>query len=316
MRAVWWFGLLLGAGSLVACGDGNNNNDNEICDNGIDDDADGDLDCADQDCAADPVCELNAVVDGFDAPESVFFDAGTDAWYVANANGGSISKLDANGNVIDAAFVDGLISPHGMRSLDGTLFVADSPFVVSIDLATGNVLASVEVVAALGLNENNAFLNDIAVDAATGDVYVSDFGNDVVARLAGGVTPEIFLEGGALVSPNGLLFDANILFVGNFNGGGDLLSLDADANAAVFSEGLGNIDGIEKDGANLLVSNFGGGNGAEVLSIAADGTASVVLDGDDLGFGVAADIGFDPVRRIVAIPDLGESVFFFDLDAQ
>jgi hypothetical protein len=40
---------------------------NEDCDNGVDDDFDGDIDCADADCTGDPVCLIPEIFDdGFE----------------------------------------------------------------------------------------------------------------------------------------------------------------------------------------------------------------------------------------------------------
>jgi DNA-binding beta-propeller fold protein YncE len=297
--------------ALVACGGGNNNGD-EICDNGEDDDADGDIDCGDGDCAADAAC-LNppAVVGGFTRPESVFFNEVTDSWYVSNQGGqgagdGFISKLDAAGNVVARQFVDGLDNPRGVRTINGTLFVADDAGVVVIDLLEGQILTTVAIAGA-------SFLNDIAVDEATGDVFVSDTNTDTIHRLAGGNTPSVFLQDAQLNGPNGLLFEGGTLFIASFQGG-QLFAFDpaSDPALSVISDaGLGNLDGLERDGEELLTTDFGG----RLLSVDANGQERVLVDGTDGTFNAAADIGFDPARRVVAVPELGGTeVSFFDLD--
>lgn len=61
-----------------------------------------------------------------DAPESAYFDEGSQAWYVSSLGGGSvtleednygwISKLDKNGKIIKSRWVEGLNAPTGMAS--------------------------------------------------------------------------------------------------------------------------------------------------------------------------------------------------------
>lgn len=309
MRYIWLACLLPFA---LACGGNNVDNEDEICADQQDNDADGDVDCADEDCAADPAC-LNppAVVDGFSAPESVFFDPDTDAWYVSNqGSGGSgdgfISKLDAAGNIVALRFTTGLDNPRGVRAANGTLFVADDAGVVVIDLLKGQILTTISIA---GAN----FLNDIAIDEATGDVYVSDTVTNTIHRLVGGNAPEVFIQDDQLNGPNGLLFEGGILLVASFQGG-ELFSVNPAADPAIESlagPGLGRLDGLERDGQDLLVTDFDG----RLLRVDAGGQSTVLIDGTDGTFDAAADIGFDPERRVVAIPELGGTqVSFFDLD--
>lgn len=62
-----WLGMLtiVGALSLVGCG-GGNNNDAEICNDGVDNDGDFLRDCDDQDCAAEVVCQDEVCDNGAD----------------------------------------------------------------------------------------------------------------------------------------------------------------------------------------------------------------------------------------------------------
>jgi len=48
--------LLAAAIGLAGCSSGGSEDDDEICNNGTDDDGDGDSDCSDSDCTADPTC--------------------------------------------------------------------------------------------------------------------------------------------------------------------------------------------------------------------------------------------------------------------
>src|SRR5262245_5352821 len=86
--------------ALPACG-GGNGNAVEVCNAAGDEDGDGLANCADPDCAGDAACTAIVTVEGVSAPESAFFDPGTNAWYVSNQGGnaagdGFISMLDAD----------------------------------------------------------------------------------------------------------------------------------------------------------------------------------------------------------------------------
>src|SRR5688500_7290373 len=64
-------------------------------------------------------------------PESVYYDAGSNALFVSNINGeilgrdgnGYISRLTADGKVVNAKWATGLNAPKGLRAYRGTLWV-------------------------------------------------------------------------------------------------------------------------------------------------------------------------------------------------
>jgi hypothetical protein len=106
------------------------------------------------------------------------------------------------------------------------------------------------------------------------------------------------------------LFENGTLFIDSFNGGKVFSFTQAGGLVAVSNGNLGSLDGLERDGANLLVTDFAG----RLISIDAAGDGAVLFDGT-AQFDSAADLAFDPVRRIAAIPELGGTeVNFIDLD--
>src|SRR5512147_1343135 len=148
---------------------------------------------------------------GFQAPESVFWDAASRTWFVSNVVGkenekdgrGWISRLDASGRIRKARWVEGLDSPHGLRVHAGTLYAADVDRIVVIDVAKARIRERIPAPGA-------KFLNDVAV-GPSGDVYVSDTLGDAIYRCT--TSCEVFVKSDALEGPNGLLVDGNRLIV-------------------------------------------------------------------------------------------------------
>ena len=101
----------------------------------------------------------------FNAPESAYYDAGSDAVFVSSINGqilekdgnGFISRLSTDGKVVSAKWVTGLNAPKGLRSVGGTLWVSDIDEVLAIDIASARILRRVRV-------DGAQFLNDLARD--------------------------------------------------------------------------------------------------------------------------------------------------------
>jgi hypothetical protein len=260
------------------------------------------------------------VVKGFNTSESCYWDAANKRWYVSNIAAtsmditqpdgeGWISRLDENGNILDEKWVEGFDTPAGLRMHNGVLYVANINKVHGIDVMTGQVAENYFFPAAI-------LLNDPAVDEATGSVYVTDtFGNVIYlfhAGLAG--SEESFLDSAELMGPNGLLVDGDKLLVAslvNFNPPdlGPFLSVDI-ATKAITQIGnvMGKWDGIEKDGADYLLSDNAPG---VIYRVKADGTKEMLFDlGTDHGFKPAADFGYDPVGKVLCVPNLGDSVAF------
>jgi len=268
--------------------------------------------------------ECQPVIDGFDHPESVFFDQGTRAFYVSSVGvqqttgDGFVSRIDGASGVVTARFTAGLDDPTGMRSFNGRLFVNDRTSIRIIELASGRLIETIAVPGA-------TFLNDLTVDPANGDVYSSDTFTDTIFRVpGGGGAPEVFLRTPTLEAPNGLLVEGGTLVVNGIGPNLNPMTFQTSAPGKIqkiaiatvaltsFSERIGVLDGMERDGANLLVTDFTG----KLFSVDAAGAGKLLLDGTAGVFAnAAADLGFDPARRIAAVPQLnGTTVTFVDLD--
>jgi hypothetical protein len=257
---------------------------------------------------------LNAVgtTPGFEAPESAFWDEGSRSWYVSNIVGtplekdgkGWISRLDADGKVVKLRWVEGLDAPKGIRVKGGTLYVSDIDTMVVIDIKEAKVKARLKC-------EGAVFLNDTAV-GKNGDVFVSDTMTHAIYRCVGDKQCEVFLKDQRLESPNGLLVDGERLVVAAWGTitdpstfatktPGHLMTVDLKTKEIrPIGDGkpIGNLDGLEKDGEDYLVTDWVAG---KLMRVTKTGAVMVLKD----GFKNSADIGYDPKRHLLAVPEMG-----------
>lgn len=262
------------------------------------------------------------VAAGFENPESAVWDAASSAWYVSSKGGyamdlfaregdGFISKLAPNGDVLATEWLTGLDSPYGLAISNGTLYAADIDRLDVIDVATAAVVRRIPLPGASGS------LNDVAVDPATGDVYVSAHTAQKIYRVLDGEAPvvEVFASGAQLHSPNGLVVEDGVLYVATL--GIDEVSPSTPAPGRIYRVGLddptrtlhaitgplGVLDGLVKDGDRFIASDFVYG---KLFVIAADGSVSEQQFPPS-----AADIGYDAARGVVALPVTGTNTVHF-----
>lgn len=248
---------------------------------------------------------------GFSTPESVVFDSANNRLIVSNIVGeateadgnGSISLVDIDGTITEAAWVTGLDAPKGSAIWDGKLYLADITNLRIVDLATG-VLNTVPVAGA-------TFLNDVTVDAS-GAVYLTDTFANRIYRYAEGKA-ELFLEDAALDSPNGIMVDGDSLVIASFGTlaekpedmkPGGLVSVNITSKAVTKNTAAGNfgfLDGIVKIGDAIYVSDFFGG---VIYRVSADSAAEAIAT---LALG-SADIGTDGTAIFVPMMMEGELV--------
>lgn len=255
------------------------------------------------------------IVPGFFTPESVFWSADEQAWFVSNIGAmgmmdgdGFISKLNADGTVAEMQWASGLNNPAGLRGTATTLFNADSNSLVALDIKTGQVVESVVIVGAV-------FLNDVVI-GPDDFVYTSDtFGNAIHRWMPGQLVTEVVIADPGLEAPNGLIFRGDVLYDASI---GSIMPDDIVGHLFRVENGMatqvgdltGKFDGIEVDGNFFLISDFTG----KLLRVSADGTQVETLRDFAAQDGLlsAADIGFDPILRVVGLPDLvGGNVAFW-----
>jgi hypothetical protein len=252
------------------------------------------------------------VTDGIATPESVYVDAGSGWIFASQIDGapdgrdgnGRIAQLGGDGHVMSTTWVTGLNAPKGLRSHNGTLWVADLDEVVGIDIASAKITSRTKIDGAM-------FLNDVAV-GSDGTVYVSDtFGNKIHAVRDGKAT--VFAEGEQLEWPNGLLVDGNRLIVGGWGKPkpdfstevpGRLFALDLTTKqkTLITPKPFANIDGIELDGrGGYIISDYMQG---KVMQVSATGE---VRDLRQFKPG-AADIGFVSGTNVLLVPHMNENM--------
>lgn len=226
-------------------------------------------------------------------PESVLYDAGAGILYVSNIDGkepwtkdgkGSIGKVSLDGRIIAAEWVTGLEAPKGLGLHGGKLYVADMDQVVVIDVAAAKIERRIPVAGAKKLN-------DVTIDGQ-GVVYVSDSETGKVHALRDG-KPSVWLSGFRGV--NGVLATPDSFYVLD---DGRLLKVAKDGTQTQLADGLaGHTDGIEQvaDG-EWIVSCWRG----KIYSVRG-GEKQLLLDTEGRKI-EAADIGYDPVKRIVYVP--------------
>jgi hypothetical protein len=222
---------------------------------------------------------------------------------------GWISRLDEKGAILEEKWVADFDTPAGLRMKGDILYVANITKVHGINIKTAMVVETYNFPAAL-------LLNDPAIDEASGFVYVTDtFGNAIYRFKAGMIgSEEPYLDSPDLKGPNGILVDGGKLLVGslvNFDPMtlGPFLSIDINTKAiSAIGDLMGKWDGLEKDGAEYLLGNNPTG---QILRVKPDGTNEIMFDlGKDHGFMPAADFGYDPVGKVLCVPNLTDSVAF------
>ena len=244
---------------------------------------------------------------GLAQPESVVEDPATGVIYVSNINGavmqkdgnGFISRLTADGKMLERQWVKGLNSPTGLALHDRTLYAADVDQLIEINAASGEILKRYDAKGAV-------FLNDVVVDD-DGTVYVSDTPMNTIWRLKDG-SFEPWLANDALNGPNGLLIQGKTLIVaslgkvqsqGQKKELGTLLAVSLDdqkVSKVGKGELIGNLDGLQAIQPGVyLVTDWAQG---ALYRVDAKGKVDELID---LNQG-SADLSYLPGKKMLLIP--------------
>jgi hypothetical protein len=254
-----------------------------------------------------------------DAPEAAFWHAESRTWFVSNLGGGLslerdgfgwLTRYDEGGKVLDARWVDGMDAPTGIAAVGDLLYVADRAGVHEIDVQRAKILRTIEI-------PDSKFLNDVAA-APNGDLFVSDFEANRIYRLNSKRKAEVWLEGDELENPNGLIVDGNNLIIATWGPmtdpstfavkhPGKVLKADI-ATRKLSPVGKGNpiasFDGVVAVDGQYFGTDWPGGR---LLCISAEGVAREVLT----GFHQLADLGYNPERKMIAMPVMSDNRLIF-----
>lgn len=279
----------------------------------------------------DPNAPQFVVSTGLSTPESVLWDPTRSVWYIANINGnppekdnnGYIVRVGANGEAKDSLpFIAGgagditLHAPKGMALAGDTLWVADIDALRGFDVNTGKAVATVSL-EKLGAT----FLNDVAL-GPDGLVYITDSGIGFDAQ--GNVTHP---GKSRMFAVNGRAAVEAVVFAKESAANGIGWS---PTRAAWVMVGFNTQSVFEwkpdTKEATAIGTGPGGGDGLIILedgravySSWADSSLNVFADGKTTtlrkGLPQPADLGFDPARKLIAVPLFGSNrVEFWPLE--
>lgn len=253
-----------------------------------------------------------------DTPENAYWDAGSKSWFISNLGGekvtiekdgyGWITRLDENGNVLKNRWVEGLDAPTGMSSHDGQLYVADRGVLVKIRIEDGKIEKKIPL-------PGSRFANDVAA-TPEGNIYISDTYENSIYRIDNKGNVEIFLQNEELECPNGLWVDGDDLIVATWGPMTNEASFETSRKGTLKTVNLKTKE-IVAVGKGLPIANFDGvvkykgfyyatdWVGGRLLKISETGNVNEVLT----GFVQMADLGIDPERGILLIPEMSKNRF-------
>jgi sugar lactone lactonase YvrE len=225
-------------------------------------------------------------------PESVLADLKTGILYVSLINGGGwdvdgkggVAKLNIDGKKYDSMWITGLNAPKGLGMFGNRIYAADISDVVVVDIKNGKIEKKIPI-------ENATGLNDITVDSK-GVVYVSDSRKARLWRVENDL-PSLYID--SIRGVNGLKAIGEDLYIG---AGKNFMKADKNKLLTKLADMPQGIDGIEPVGnGDFIVTSWAG----YIFYVTPDGKVETLLDSHNEKMNTA-DIGFDPVKRIIYVP--------------
>lgn len=260
----------------------------------------------------------------FSQPESAYFytSGSTDpgVYFISSTNGddvGWVSKLAADGSMINSRWATDLRHPMGMRVSGKRLWINNTTEIVGLNLDNPDDRIVHPIDGAISLN-------DLATDSS-GHAYVSDSMNSRVVRVDLATGENSTYISTLPSSPNGVLIQGDRLYIASWGvmsdrpeeraewitkTAGDLywVSLkDSKKSRHIIVPELGNLDGVEIDQkGNIYVSDWESGKLYKISS-----GAKMVVDLGQYGQGLA-DIGLNLLTGELVLPVmLSSEVLFF-----
>jgi hypothetical protein len=252
---------------------------------------------------------------GFVAPESVAYDAARHVLYVSNMGAheknappgdGFISRVSADGKMLDQKWVTGLDNPKGLALSNDRLYVGDDKDLVEIEVASGKIIAR------YAPPDGPGSFNDCTADP-DGNIYVCSGRLHTVFRLQKGkFEPWAKLDRAKTGGINGLRAEKDRLLLGGWSVRDDkgeeklghlsTIAYSDQAVGRIGNEPIAHIDGLESDGRDgYTVTDWLTG---DLLHVSVDGKAQPLMK---LVQG-SADHIYLPIKQEMIIPLMKDNV--------